>query len=153
MQIIENDAGLYTSGLSIGVDGRDMSQVTRHVHDDRCVATLAGETRTGAARQNGDAVVVTDPHCLQHVLDREHLAAGGARRIVTGDQDVFLDALALLRLRRLGVEHADDAVGVAHRGHFRVGDDEGFIGIAHGERGAALDAGRAVADDPVEGLA
>ena len=66
---------------------------------------------------------------------------------------MLLHALAALGLQRLGVEQADDAVGVAHRGDFRVGDDDGDVGMAHGQRRAALDAGRAVADDPVELLA
>ena len=39
---------------------------------------------------------------------------------------------------------------VAHRGHLGVGDDDGDLGVTHGERRAALDAGRAVADHPVE---
>ncbi len=47
-------------------------------------------------------------------------------------------------------EQADDAVGVAHRRHFRVGHHDGRVGVAHGERRAPLDAGRAVADDPIE---
>ena len=70
--------------------------------------------------------------------------------IVARDQDVLLDALALLGLLGLGIEQPDDAIGIAHRRHFRIGHDDGGVGEAHGERGAALDAGRAVADHPVE---
>ena len=38
----------------------------------------------------------------------------------------------------------------AHRRHFGIGDDDGLVGKAHGEHGAALDAGRAVAYDIIE---
>ena len=56
---------------------------------------------------------------LEHVLDLEHLAARGAVRVVAGDQEVLLDALALLGLLGLGIEQPDDAVGIAHRRHLR----------------------------------
>ena len=62
----------------------------------------------------------------------------------------FSTLLALLGLLGLGIEQPDDAVGIAHRRYFRVGDDDGGVGEAHGERGPALDAGRAVADHPIE---
>ena len=65
---------------------------------------------------------------------------------------MLVDALAALRLDRLGIEQPDDAVGIAHRGYFGIGHDDGGIGIAHRQRGAALDPGRTVADDPVEFL-
>ena len=39
---------------------------------------------------------------------------------------------------------------VAHRGDFGVGDDHGLVGIAHRQRGTALDARRTVAEHPVE---
>ena len=77
----------------------------------------------------------------------------GAHGVVARDQQVFLDPLALLRLLGLGVEQADDAVGIAHRGDFRIGYDDGSVGMPHGERRAALDACRAVADHPVETFA
>ena len=51
------------------------------------------------------------------------------------------------------VEEADDAVRIAHRRDFRIGDHDRLVGVAHREQRAALDAGRAVADDPVEVLA
>ena len=38
----------------------------------------------------------------------------------------------------------------AHRGHLGVGHHHRGVGVAHRQRGAALDAGRAVADHPVE---
>ncbi|MCY1225997.1 hypothetical protein D9M72_382110 [compost metagenome] len=65
---------------------------------------------------------------------------------------MLFHALAVFGLQRLGIEQADDAVGIAHRGDFRIGHDDGDIGVAHGERRAAFDAGRAVADHPVEGV-
>ena len=41
---------------------------------------------------------------------------------------------------------------VAHRGDLGIGDHDGDVGMAHGELGATLDAGGAVADHPVEFL-
>ena len=66
---------------------------------------------------------------------------------------MLLHALALFGAFGLGVEQSDDAIGIAHRGDFRIGDDHRDVGEAHRERRAALDAGGAVADDPVEFLA
>ena len=42
---------------------------------------------------------------------------------------------------------------IPHRGDFGIADDDGRIGISHRQCRAALDSGRAVADDPVETLA
>ena len=39
---------------------------------------------------------------------------------------------------------------IADRRHLRIGDDDGGVGESHGERGATLDTGWAIADDPVE---
>src|SRR6516162_8236233 len=50
----------------------------------------------------------------------------------------------------LGIDEADHAIGVADRGDLRIGDDDGFVGKAHGERGTTFDARGAVADYPVE---
>jgi hypothetical protein len=50
----------------------------------------------------------------------------------------------------LALQDAEDAVGVAHRGDLRVGDDDRFVGEGQRHHGAALDAGRGVADDVVE---
>src|SRR5262252_6621793 len=52
---------------------------------------------------------------------------------------MFLDALAVFRLLGLGVEQVDDAIGIANRGHFRIGDDDGRVGVAHGKRRPPLD--------------
>src|SRR5574343_553098 len=61
------------------------------------------------------------------VLVRQHLAGFDAGRVVAGDQQVFLDRLAAFDgAPGLGLQDAEDAVGVAYRRHFRVGDDEGF---------------------------
>ena len=66
---------------------------------------------------------------------------------------MLLHALAPLGHQGLGIQQADDAVGVAHRGNLGVGHHDGLIRMAHGQRRAALDSGGAVADDPVEHLA
>ncbi len=50
----------------------------------------------------------------------------------------------------LAGEQAEDAIGVAHRGHFRVDHDHGVIGEVHRQVGALLDAGRGIANDVVE---
>ena len=63
---------------------------------------------------------------------------------------MLFDPLAFLGLDGFRIEHADDAIGVAHRGYFGIGDDDGFVGKAHRKRCAALDARRAVAQHPVE---
>ena len=63
---------------------------------------------------------------------------------------MFFHFVAVFGAQRFGIEQADDAVGIPDRGHFRVGDDEGAVGKAHGETCAFLDAGGTVADDPVE---
>ena len=72
-------------------------------------------------------------------------------RIVAGQQQVEFDrrlvALGAPRARR---QDADDAVAVAHRGDFRVGDDDRRVGEIQRRDRAVLDAGRAVADDVVE---
>ncbi len=64
-----------------------------------------------------------------------------AGRVVAGEQQVLLHLLAALGALGLGIEQADDAVAVAHRGDLRIGHDDGGVGVAHGQRGAALDAG------------
>ncbi len=51
------------------------------------------------------------------------------------------------------VEKTDDAVGVAHRGHFRIGDHDRLVGVPHRQKRASLDACRAVAEHVVERLA
>ncbi|MNT02143.1 hypothetical protein D3C72_1366310 [compost metagenome] len=63
---------------------------------------------------------------------------------------MLLHALAAFGLQRLGIEQADDAVAIAHRGDFRIGDNDGHVCMAHGQRRTAFDTGRAVADHPVE---
>jgi hypothetical protein len=65
---------------------------------------------------------------------------------------VFFDLIASLSLYRLGVEDADNAVGIAHRRHFGVCHNDGFVRKAHGKRGTALDASWAVAEDPIKHL-
>ena len=43
------------------------------------------------------------------------------------------------------IEHPDNTVGIANRGYLRIRNNNGGIGVPHCQRGAALDAGRAVA--------
>src|SRR3546814_12001643 len=54
------------------------------------------------------------------VLDRQHLAAVHALRVVAGQQQVGADRFAVFGVAGLGVAQAQDAVGVAHAGDFRV---------------------------------
>ncbi len=51
------------------------------------------------------------------------------------------------------VEETDDAVGVAHRRDFRIGDHDRLVSVPHRQKRAPLDAGRAVAEHVVERLA
>ena len=61
---------------------------------------------------------------------------------------MFLDRLvALLGAAGFGLQNADDAVGIAHRGDFRVGGDDGFIGKGQRHDRAVFNAGGRVADD------
>ncbi len=87
----------------------------------------------------------------QNVLDvgqREHLAVADALGVVAGDEQMLADRLAAFD-GALGFarQHAQNAVGVAHRRDFRVGDDEGLVGEVHGHERPALNPGRRVADD------
>ncbi|MOA02937.1 hypothetical protein D3C78_1224140 [compost metagenome] len=64
---------------------------------------------------------------------------------------MFLDGFATgNRALGLGAEHAQDAVGIAHRGDFGVGHHQRFVGEVHGHQRAALDARGRVADDEVK---
>jgi hypothetical protein len=53
---------------------------------------------------------------FEDVFDGDHLAARRPRGIIARDQQVLLDLLALLGPDGFRIEHADDAVGIAHRG-------------------------------------
>src|SRR5262249_23327346 len=87
---------------------------------------------------------------FEDILDTEHLVVCGAAGIEPGNEKVLVEAFALLGLRGLRIEKADDAIGIAHRRDFRIDDYDGDIGMAHGECRAPLDAGRTVTDHPVE---
>ena len=64
---------------------------------------------------------------------------------------MFLDRFAAGHgAPRFRLDDAEDAVGVTHRGDFRVGHDQRFVGEGQCHDCAALDAGRRVADDVVE---
>ena len=86
-----------------------------------------------------------------HVLVREHLAFFDALGGVAGDEQVLLDRLAAFDgAAALALQDAQDAVGVAHGGDFRVGDDDGLVGEGEGHHGATLDAGGGIAHYVVE---
>src|SRR6478736_1434358 len=91
-----------------------------------------------------------DAENLKNVFDAEHLAALCTILVVAGQQQVLLHWLAAFRFVRGRVEQADNAIGIADRRHLRIGDHHGEVGVPHGERRSPLDAGRAVADDPIE---
>ena len=61
--------------------------------------------------------------------------------------------LAAFGAQGLGIEEADDPVGVAHRGHFRVRDHDRLVGMPHRQERASLDACWTVAKHVVESLA
>ena len=61
-------------------------------------------------------------------------------------------ALAAFGPRGLGIEKADDAVGVADGRDFRIGHHDRLVGEAHREQRAALDARRTVAKHPIEAV-
>src|SRR5215475_10781947 len=63
---------------------------------------------------------------------------------------MLIDALTFFCLLCLGIEQPDYTVGIAHRRHFWIGDNDGYVGEAHGERCAAFNSCRAIADDPIE---
>src|SRR5574343_443746 len=101
----------------------------------------------------GDDADDLDPQDFLDVLVRQHFAGFDAARVVAGDQQVFLDRLATLDgAARLGLQDAEDAVGVAHRRDFRIGHDQRLVGKGQRHHGAGLNASRRVADDVVEAL-
>src|SRR6516225_3631276 len=104
-------AGEPAGGVEIGARGRAVPPTDGH----RC-AEIGGAQYLLVLRDDPEQ---GDRQDLKHVLDIEHLAAGSALRIEPGNQEVFHHALAELGLQRLGIEEADDAVGVADRGDFR----------------------------------
>ena len=64
----------------------------------------------------------------------------------------FHRVLAHFGAAGLALQNAQNAVRIPHRGHFRVGNHDGLIGIVQGHLGSVLDAGRGVAHDVVESL-
>ena len=74
----------------------------------------------------------------------------GSKRV---SKQVLVHLLAALSPQRLGIEEADDPVGIAHRGDFRVGDDDRLVRVPHRQKRASLDARRTVAENVVERLA
>ena len=84
-------------------------------------------------------------------VERQHLPADDAVRVVARDQQVFLDRLlAVDGALGLAGQHAEDAVGVAHRRDLGVGDDQRLVGVVHRHQRAGLDAGGRIADDVLE---
>ncbi len=85
------------------------------------------------------------------VLVRQHFALIDALRRVAGNQQMFLDGLSTeLGAARLGLNDAENTVGVAHRGYLRVRNDQRFVGKGQGHDRAALDACRRITDHIVE---
>ena len=60
--------------------------------------------------------------------------------------------LAALGAPGLAGEQAQDAIGVAHRGNFRIDHHHGMVGEIHRQVRTFLDAGRRVAHDVVEAV-
>ena len=88
---------------------------------------------------------------LLHILDTEHLAFLDPFRGVAGQQQVLPDRLAIvLGAVRLARQDSQHTVRIAHRGDFRIGDDDSIISEIHGHDGPVFDAGGGVADDVVE---
>ncbi|CAI8924572.1 NAD-specific glutamate dehydrogenase [Priestia megaterium] len=85
------------------------------------------------------------------VFDAEHFAVDDARRVVAGQQQVFLDRVfAVFGATGLAGQQAQHAVRVTYGGDFRVGHDDRFVSEVHGQVGTFLDTGRGVADHEFE---
>src|SRR5690242_21949912 len=87
---------------------------------------------------------------FKNIIDAQHLAARCPRRIKPGYQKMFCHPTALLGSHGLRIKHADDAIGMADGGDFRIRDDHRLSRKTQRKRGAALDPGRTVAENPVE---
>ncbi len=88
-----------------------------------------------------------------NIFYRQHFATVYPVRVVAGQQQVFFHrVLAHFGTAGLALQNAQDAIRIPYRGHFRVGNHDGFVGIVQGHLGAVLDAGRGVAHDVIEGL-
>src|SRR5262249_2204456 len=87
---------------------------------------------------------------FKHVFYGHHLASNRASRIVSGNEKVFFDALALFGLERFSIKQSDNAIRIAHGGDFRVRHHNRDVGMTHGKRSTSLNPGRAVADHPIE---
>ncbi len=77
-QVVEYNPRLHPGHTASRVDLEHPGHVPRHVHDDRFIASLAGETGAGAARQKCGAGVRCEPGRSLHVglVDREDHADG-----------------------------------------------------------------------------
>jgi hypothetical protein len=90
-QIIEDDAGLDARDAARGIDFENARHVLRKVEDEGGVATLSGERRASAAREQRSAVVAAESNGGEHVFfvagnydsDRD-LAVVGAVGCVNG---------------------------------------------------------------------
>src|SRR5690606_11123804 len=82
----------------------------------------------------------------------EHFPGFNARGAVAGEQQVFLHPYAVFGAASLGGQQAEDAVGVAQGGHFRVDHHDRLVGEVHSQERALLDARGRVEYDVVEAV-
>lgn len=100
---------------------------------------------------SGTTPIRLDAQDVLNIFQRQHLPVLHAVGVVARDEQVLLDRLAAGDgALRLAAQHAQDAVGVAHRGHLGVGHQQRLVGEVHRHERAALDAGGRVADDVLE---
>src|SRR5205085_3924228 len=104
-----------TRGVRVGE-----RRTARRIADRDGAAEIRGAQHLLALRDDSEQGGRED---FKHVLDREHLAARGATRVVAGQQKVFVDALASFGLLGLGVEQPDYPIRVSHGGYFGIGYD------------------------------
>jgi hypothetical protein len=67
-KLIKDNAGLDARDAADGVHLKNGRHVFRKVENDGGVATLAGEGRASAAREQGSAVVAAESHCGKNVF-------------------------------------------------------------------------------------
>jgi hypothetical protein len=77
--------------------------------------------------------------------DDEQICKHGFYSIVTKDSS-SLEAMPLFGSGRLGIQHADNAIGITDGGDLRVDHDNGCIRMLHRQRRFCLDPGRAIRD-------
>ena len=89
----------------------------------------------------------------QHVFDvfhRKHFAAFYTFGVVAGNQQVFFHLFAFFGMAALALQDAQDAVGVAHAGHFGIGGNDGFVGKIQRHQRTGFDTGGRIANHEFE---